>query len=83
MISDLKSAVKFIKEHNDLREIHVSKRVRDKIKRDLEGMQRLKPAPRPTYGPPYGDIDRYLWDGMQAMKKLAEIRLLGVLVVSP
>jgi hypothetical protein len=60
--------------------LRVGKRARNKIKKDLEALAVIKDSARPTYGPPYGDIDRLLWDEHQALKKLAQIRVLGVLI---
>lgn len=28
---------------------------------EMDDLQRVKPSPRPTYGPPFGNIDRWLW----------------------
>lgn len=47
------------------------------IRAEFDDMTFVKPQPRPTYGPPFGDIDRLLWDGLQSMKKLAHIQIMG------
>lgn len=82
MVTDLKTAVECIKANPGLKELRLPKRVINKIRKELEDMQMVRPSPRPTYGPPWGDVDRMLWDGMMAEKKLAPIKIMGVPVVT-
>jgi hypothetical protein len=44
---------------------------------EMDDLQRIKPSPRPTYGPPFGDIDRCLWDELQALMKQRAIMIMG------
>lgn len=78
-IVDLQSCIKHITSQR-VRPASISlpAAVLDRIRDDLQDLTLVKDAPRPTYGAPYGDIDRLLWDELQALRKITKIRVLGV-----
>ena len=49
----------------------------DQLRQNVRDMQFIKGDPRPTYGPPFGDIDRLLWDNLQELMKRPLIRIMG------
>lgn len=55
----------------------VCEREYEEIQREFETITTYTLTPRPTYGAPFGDIDRLLWDNLEALMKAAPIKILG------
>lgn len=66
-----------IRRHPHISRVVVSPAELETIRIEFEGLSFVKPSPRPTYGAPYGDIDRFLWDEAQAMMKRAPVQIMG------
>lgn len=66
-----------IQRNPKINRVFVSKLEHAKIRREITKMTFLRSSPRPTYGPPFGDVDRQIWDAAKAMRRLAEIRIMG------
>lgn len=65
-----------IKRNPKIKRVIVSQAEREIILAEMDNMTFIKPAPRPTYGGPFGNIDRQLWDELENMKKYRDIRIL-------
>jgi hypothetical protein len=50
------------------------------ISDEMDSLFRIKPSSRPTYGGRFGNIDRQLWDELQALKNQRSISIMGVSV---
>ena len=69
-----------IRRHPHINRVVVSPLEHAKIRREISHMIRVKPQKRPTYGGPFGDVDRLLWDNLVAMKRLAPVYIMGRLI---
>ena len=53
------------------------------IRAELYDLTPVKRGPRPTYGGPWGDIDRQLWDDLEYhMKHVAPVQIIGRKVIA-
>lgn len=78
-ITDLKSCIAHIQSANPRpNEIALSPMVFERIKEELRSITHVQESPRPTYGGRFGDIDRWLWHELQALKKFTIVEVLGV-----
>lgn len=66
-----------IQRNPKINRVLVTHREYEKIRAELEDMTFVKQAPRPTYRGPFGNIDRFLWDELNAMMKRAPIEIMG------
>lgn len=83
VITDLRSCIDHIQEarqqpHSDLGSIALPGHVIDRIRDELKALQPIKDSPRPTYGPPWGNVDRLLWDALQEEMKRSRTMIMGV-----
>ncbi len=81
LLHDFRSVWDYITANRGLKYVSLSKRTIKKIRHEMENMTFIQPTPRPTYGPPFGDIDRLLWDSQRAMMDIAPIRICDTNVV--
>jgi len=67
-----------IKRNPHIKQVRVSKIEWLLIKREIRRMTFVRPDKRPTYGGPYGDVDRALWDAnFKHWRDVTPIRILG------
>lgn len=67
-----------IKRHPNINKIITSKIEWLLIKREIRKLSAIKPSKRPTYGPPFGDIDRDLWDmNFKQMRDFTPVYIMG------
>ncbi len=81
LIFDLKSVCQYVVDNPGLKWLALPKQTLQAIRDEMDGGLAVKRSPRPTYGPPFGDIDRLLWDGLNAMLNDAPIVICGVKVI--
>lgn len=67
-----------IKRHPEIKFIKVSKVEYRLIQREIMNSTYVRPTPRPTYGPPFGDIDRQLWDESYHIRlNMSDLMIMG------
>lgn len=78
MTTIARQIVEAIHRNNSINIVIVSKVEWLLIKREIGRMAMIKREKRPTYGPPYGDLDRMLWDNnFKIWRDYAAVSILG------
>jgi hypothetical protein len=77
-ITDLKTAMDYIKAHREQTHVIVSKRVFARIRRQIAARSPIREGPRP----PDGDPDQWLWDQRRRVMALAHVYVLGTRVMT-
>lgn len=68
-----------IKRNPHINKIRVKKVEWLLIKREIRKMSRVKPSKRPIYGPPFGNVDKELWDAnFKYMRDITPVYIMNI-----